>query len=274
MDCTVVSNTGTTVRRRNAGRTRNTRGNSIFTGAVRARSVGRPARLSDGSGELGGGLRQRRAERLRAREGCDGSSELGKVEPFVERGELVTPTGAEVDGSHQRADLVGERSGEPIGRPPEGERRRRDRPRTRPRADRAAGGSRRRPRPRRSAEPRGERSAAPATGQCGPPVAARPTPVRERASERIGELRRVTAMPAPRDETARAAQHRGDHGQRTSSRRRIHRNASPSSASPSPITTRPAGVRSAPSMSLRDVIHRNAKKPNGSTPRIVPDSRA
>ena len=38
MDRTVVSNTGTTVRRRNAGRTRNTSGKSIFTGAVRARS--------------------------------------------------------------------------------------------------------------------------------------------------------------------------------------------------------------------------------------------
>ena len=39
MDCRVVSNTGTTVRRRNAGRTRNTRGKSILTGAVLARSV-------------------------------------------------------------------------------------------------------------------------------------------------------------------------------------------------------------------------------------------
>src|SRR5436190_17817886 len=38
MDRTVVSKTGTTVRRRNAGRIRKTSGNSIFTGAVRARS--------------------------------------------------------------------------------------------------------------------------------------------------------------------------------------------------------------------------------------------
>ena len=38
---TVVNSTGTTVRRRNAGRTRNTSGKSIFTGAVRAR-WGRP----------------------------------------------------------------------------------------------------------------------------------------------------------------------------------------------------------------------------------------
>ena len=122
MDRTVVSNTGTTVRRRNAGRTRNTSGKSIFTGAVRARSRWPLAVPVAPMPRLRGGLGQRGTERLGAGERCDRTTQVGEVETIGERFELVPPAGAEVDGADRRTQLVGERSREPVDGPPECER--------------------------------------------------------------------------------------------------------------------------------------------------------
>ena len=86
MDRTVVSSTGTTVRRRNAGRTRNTRGKSIFTGAVRARSaVAARARLTNGRGELRRRLGERRPEGLGPRERRHRAPQIGQIEAIGER---------------------------------------------------------------------------------------------------------------------------------------------------------------------------------------------
>ena len=209
-----------------------------------------------------------------ARQRGDGPTHVGQVETLGELVELVAPARTEVDRADRRADLVGERSREAIGAPPEGERSREP-------------GRGTRGQQIEELRDLGVDGRAPAT------VGPQPSTERETqpwlapsVRERIGGGRRPME-PSQRPVVDRDAQtgseagHGRDHEGRdgrgdhcTSSSRRIHRNASPSRAKPSPIATMPAGVRSAPSISLRDVSHRNAKNPNGNTPRIVPDRRA
>ena len=148
MDCTVVSSTGTTVRRRKAGRTRNTSGNSIFTGAVRARSVTAARReAAHALGELLHRGRQRRPERLGAGERRDRAAKIGQIEPLGRRAQLVAPPAAEVHGPQHPARARPRAA--PRARRPRAAARatRTDRPRRRRPADPGAAAARR---PRRA----------------------------------------------------------------------------------------------------------------------------
>ena len=297
MDRTVVSRTGTTVRRRNAGRTRKTSGKSIFTGAARARSATaarRDLRTSAASSRVASV--ERRPERLRTGQDGHRATQVGEREPLGHRRELRLANGHR-DPRH-RDDA---RSSAPSG--PRSTDTDRCRPATAdsPAADPAASRSsscgisasiaRRRRAPRRGWLRAGG-SETPSRRPAEPSAASVPGDHRARWRRRAPGVPRVhvpdhrrrtpgarawpRATPATAHPAATAASDCRDDRlrHRTSRRCRIHRNATAPARGRRPAPSLRAASRSHSSISRRDVSRRNAKNPIGSMPRITPERRA